>query len=92
MEKINITLDPAASRKLKKSSDRDGNAHEEDEEGKRVALIYESKPDKKQVNDLWNQLDDMDKDIDILKDTTLRRLSRYKKKWLERMNAALRRT
>ena len=55
-------------------------------------MMYDQKPDKKQINDLWNHLDDMDKNIDQLNDTTLRRMSRFKKKWLERMNAALQRT
>ena len=63
-----------------------------EEESPNDMMMYDQKPDKKQINDLWNHLDDMDKNINTLNDTTLRRLSRFKKKWLERMNAALQRT
>ena len=75
MEKINISLDGG----LRSHQRRQGKGEVGDHQ----------KPDKRQVTALWNQLDDMDRDIDSLRDTTQRRLRRFKQKWLERMNAAL---
>ena len=91
MEKINISLQGGARHARKANDSRETNMDGE-EESPNDMMMYDQKPDKKQINDLWNHLDDMDKNINTLNDTTLRRLSRFKKKWLERMNAALQRT
>lgn len=91
MDKINISLSGGARHARKANDSRETNIDGE-EEGANDMMMYDQKPDKKQINDLWNHLDDMDKNIGQLNDTTLRRMSRFKKKWLERMNAALQRT
>jgi len=44
-------------------------------------LIYEQKPDRKQVQDLWNQIDDLGGCVNELRGLTAEQITSYKTKF-----------
>lgn len=61
-----------------------GHGWEDEDSGKQ---IYEMKPDRKQVNDLWNGLDQIDGAIKVLQDRTSLTLQQHKNQLWKKIDA-----
>ena len=85
LDKINISLSKGAA----------GHACEtpmnEDEDGASKAVI-EQKPDKRQVNETWNDFDEMHGHINQMQKDARDKIARYRRKFQQRMDHSLAKT